>query len=591
MPIVEVEGQRFEFPDGTPDEVIGQSIRTFFGEPTTPAEATPVAQPTQTAQQRLPDVQPTDIGGVAPDITSATQQQIDPNILAQAQAAGFQPPVADDGTSVLSVVEPAVTLATGAIAEPIAGLAGIAQAVNPFAEPGAGARAVEATREFITVKPQSEEGQRGLEAVGEVLQPVADVLQTSEKFLGDETFKATSSPVLAAAATTIPTLLLELIGVAGAKGSLKTAENLKAASNSRQVKKAVVSAAPDIEQIKDISRGVYKELDDSGVSLQPKAFKGMVNRINQAVRKSGFDEDLTPKTASVLRRLESELGTAPTLTQVDTLRKVAQNAAKSLEPADAALGSIIVDNIDSFLDIVSPTAFKKGTLTAAEITPKFKVARELWGRARRSELINESFEKAKNQASGFENGLVTQFRSILNNKKKSRFFKKGEIEAMQQVVRGTTTGNIAKVIGRLGFTEGHATNILGGLAGSAAGAAVGGPIGAVAVPVIGQVSRKLAQKLTRKNAEFADTVIRAGSNAEGIARAYIDATPKKLRTSAELSELLSRPDIALDNLVVAKNPLLREAAEIAQGNKILAAVTTAPGAIESATQQTTQEQQ
>jgi hypothetical protein len=539
----------------------------------------------------LQNVQPSADINIPTDSSGASQQQIDPDILAKAQAAGLQPPAVDDGASVLSIVEPAVTLATGTVAEPIAGLAGIAQSLNPFAEPGAGARAVEATREFITVTPQSEEGQRGLQAVGEVLQPVADVLKTSEKFLGDETFKATSSPALAAAATTIPTLLLELIGVAGARGSIKTAGNLKAASNSRQVKRAVVAAAPDIEQIKDISRGVYKELDDSGVSLQPKAFKGMVNRINQAVRKSGFDEDLTPKTASVLRRLESELGTSPTLTQVDTLRKVAQNAAKSLEPADAALGSIIVDNIDSFLDVVSPTAFKKGSISAAEITPKFKVARELWGRARRSELINESFEKAKNQASGFENGLVTQFRSILNNKKKSRFFKKGEIEAMQEVVRGTTTGNIAKLIGRLGFSEGHATNLIGGSLGIAGGAAVGGPVGAVAVPVIGQVSRKLAQRLTRKNAEFADTVIRAGSNAEGIARAYIDATPKKLRSSAELSELLSRPDIALDNLVVAKNPLLREAAEIAQGNKILAAVTAAPGAIEGATQQAAQEQQ
>lgn len=84
---------------------------------------------------------------------------------------------------------------------------------------------------------------------------------------------------------------------------------------------------------------------------------------------------------------------------------------------------------------------------------------------------------------------------------------------MQEVVRGTTGSNIAKAIGRFGFSEGHATNILGGSIGVAGGAALAGAPGAVAVPLIGQVSRKLAQKLTRGKADFADIVVRAGSDA------------------------------------------------------------------------------
>jgi len=573
MPIVDVEGQRFEFPDGTPDDVIGQSIRTFFGDqqpspqpPIQPPPAQPIQQPQVGVQQ---DGARIDSSGVAPDSLGSPGQRLEPSFTGS------------------SVIEPIATLLSGAIAEPVAGVAGILQTLNPFVEEGAGAQAVEDVREALTFQPRTQAGQESLQAIGGFLEPVSDALKQAEKTLGDETFKATNSPALAAAATTIPTALLEVLGIASAKGAIKTTGKLQAASQQRQIDRAIVEAAPSIEQLKDVSRGVYKELDDSGVSLQPKAFKGMVNRIDLAVRKAGFDPDLTPKTASVLRRLQSELGKSPTLTEIDTLRKVAQNAAKSIEPADAALGSIVVDNIDSFLDIVSPSAFKKGNLKTSEISGKYQVARDLWGRARRSELINESFEKARNQASGFENGLVTQFRSILNNKKKSRFFKANELDAMKKVVRGTTTENIAKLIGRLGFSEGHATNLIGGSLGIAGGAAIGGPVGAVAVPVIGQVSRKLAQRLTRKNAEFADTVVRAGSNAEAIVSAYLDNTPKKLRTSSELSELLSRPDIALDNLVTAKRPLLREAAEIARGNQILLVASAVPGAIES----TTQEQQ
>jgi len=487
-------------------------------------------------------------------------------------------------------IEPAATLISGAVAEPVAGLMGIATAIDPFAEPGAGARAVEATREALTFRPRTEAGQAGLQAVGEVLAPVGEALKSAETFLGDETLEATNSPALAAAAATVPTALIEAVGLAAGKGVLKGAEKTKIMARNKTIRRAIVEAAPDIDQLKDTSRAVYKELDNSGVILRQKAFRGMVNRVDRAVRKAGFDPDLTPKTSAVLKRFESELGKSPNLTEIDNLRKVAQNAASALEPADARLGSIIVDNIDQFLDTVSPTAFEGGTLKAAEIASKYRVARELWGRARRSELINTAFEKAKNQASGFENGIVVQFRGILNNTKKSRFFKPKELAAMQKVVRGTTKENIAKVIGRFGFSEGHATNILGGSIGIAGGAAIGGPVGAVAVPVIGQVSRKLAQKLTRNNAELADIIIRAGTNADDIASAYLRKFPKAQRSARELSELLSRPDIAVDKLLESGNTLIREAAEISKGNQILTAISApvaigAPGEIKNIAEQ------
>ena len=549
MPIVEVEGQQFEFPDGTSDDVIGAAIRSHF------ATQAPVTGGFQNG---------TIDNGVTTDIPGDT-------------GAGF---------AGAGIIEPAATIISGAVAEPIAGIAGIAQAINPFADPGAGARAVEATREALTIQPKTEAGRESLGTIAETIKPVADVLSAAETFLGDETLKSTGSPALAAAAKTIPTALLEVVGLAAGKGAIRGAQRTKNALKSREVKRAVVAATPEIDQLKDVARNVYKEIDDAGVTLQPKAFSGLVNRVNKAVREKGFDVDITPKTAKVLQRFQNELGNAQSLTDIDNLRKLAQNAAKSLEPADAALGSVIVDNIDSFLDIVGPTAFKTGKAKAANIVPKYKVARDLWGRARRSELINDAFSKARLQASGFENGIVVQFRSILNNKKKSRFFKPQEIKAMEKVVLGTTPSNIAKVIGRLGFSEGHATNILGSGLGIAGGAAVGGPVGAVAVPVIGQVSRKLAQKLTRNNAELADIIVRAGNNAEKITKSYLEKVPKSMRSSAELSELLARPDISVNNIIDSKNALVREAAELASGNRILEALTVAaPGAINAAQQE------
>jgi hypothetical protein len=488
-----------------------------------------------------------------------------------------------------AVAEPLATLATGAIAEPIAGLAGLARAAfapSPEEAVRRGAETVGATREALTFQPRTQAGQEGLQAVGGVLAPVGEALQAAETFLGDETFEATGSPALAAAAATIPTAAIEALGLASTKGFLKRGARVKKVKEAKKVQKAVVEAAPDLERIKEVSRGVYKEIDDAGVRLLPKAYAGMVNKVEESLKGKGFHPKVTPKAAGALEAMKDELGKVQTLSDIDNLRKIAQSAAKSTEAADAALGVAMIDSIDSFLDSATQTAFARGAVKAADIVPKYKVARELWGRARRSELINDAFEKAGRQASGFENGIVTQFRRILNNKNQKRYFKPKEIAAMDDVVKGVKGASVAKLIGRFGFSEGHATNILGGSIGSAAGFALGGPVGAASVAGIGQVSRKLAQKLTLRGSKLADSVVRAGDDGERIARAYLSQVPKAQRSATELSELLLRPDIAIDQLGISKNSFIREAAEIAQGQRVLkavgeAATVAAPGAIQT----------
>jgi len=130
------------------------------------------------------------------------------------------------------VVEPAATMATGMAAEPIAGVAGMAAAATPFLEPGAGARAVESTREALTYQPRTEAGQAGLQAVGELVEPVTEALGAAEEFLGETTLEATGSPALAAIAKTIPTALGEAIGAAGIVAGAKGAKSIKQVSDS-----------------------------------------------------------------------------------------------------------------------------------------------------------------------------------------------------------------------------------------------------------------------------------------------------------------------------------------------------------------------
>ena len=480
------------------------------------------------------------------------------------------------------IVEPIATLVSGALAEPVAGLAGIVKgafAPSPEAAAERGAEAVQTTREALTFQPKTEAGQRTLKTIGGVLAPIGEALKGAETFLGDETFEATGSPALAAAATTLPTVIIEAMGLASGKGFIRGAAKTKTLAKNRALKKAIVDASPDIDQIKDVSRAIYKELDDSGIMVKPEAFKGLVGQIDQSLKEAKFKPILAKNTDDALSAFKSEVGKAQSLSDIDSLRQASQGLITGVTtPNDKRLIGVITDTVDNFLDEATPSNFTKGTIKPSEILPKRKIAQELWGRARRSELINEAFENAGLAASGFENGLVTEFRRILKNKKQKRFFKPQEIDAMKSVVQGTTPANVAKVVGRFGFSEGHATNIIGGAIGAGAGGKLLGAPGAVGVPVIGQVSRKLAQKLQAKNARFADIVIRAGDDAGKIAEAYLLQVPKGQRTAVELSELLLRPDIALEKLAISKNVIMREAAEVAQGTRALRAAALATGA-------------
>ena len=456
----------------------------------------------------------------------------------------------ETGPSFGEFLEPVATFATGAIAEPVAGLAGIVQSLNPFADEGAGAEAVQATREALTYQPKSEFGKKTLGELGGVVEPAEGIIQGAETALGDYVFEKTDSPTLAAAAATLPQAALQGIGFKGGGSAVKVGRSLKAGATTRKVVKALKESAPDSETLRSVAGGLFNEIDDMGVVIKPRAHSVLVSRLERRLKKGGLDIDNTRMTYRALQRLKNLSPEELTLSEIDQVRKVAQSATSKMNnPTEISVGTQMIDEIDSFMDsldagkIVKP----KGA-QVNRIGEKYRAARELWGRAKKSEVITDAFEKAKNQASGFENGIRTQFRQILNNKSRSKFFNAGELDVMREVVRGSKKANIYKLVGRLGFMEGQSTGVLGGSIGAAVGAKLFGPAGMVAVPMVGQVSRKLAQRLTTGGADFADSVVRSGRNGKRIALAYLKNTPKAQRSVDELSQLLLTTEATLDDL-------------------------------------------
>lgn len=332
---------------------------------------------------------------------------------------------------------------------------------------------------------------------------------------------------------------------------------IKNAAKGPNARKLLQEAAPTSQQLKDSAREVYKQLDDAGVVYSAKRLNPFTKQVANLIKREGFNSKIHPKVGAALDELAKSTDKDLTLTELDTLRKVARAASRSIDPDEGRLGGMIVDRIDDFMANTKTNASEGAT---EEVRKLFSTARGLWGRARRTELIDEAIERAGNQASGFENGLRTQFRSILNNKKKMQGFSDAEKEAIKTVVRGGRLENTAKALGKFGFSEGQATSMLLSSLGAAGGAAIAGPGGAAAVPLAGQAFKSIAQKLTRDNATLAKRLVSAGADGEKIARAYMMTVPKRNRSIEDLTALLIAGNVPTGKLKTASNKLVADAA-------------------------------
>lgn len=481
----------------------------------------------------------------------------------------------EESSSILPALESAGTIASGIVAEPIAGLAGLAQSINPFADEGAGARAVESVREALTYKG-GEESQRQLGELGEFISPVTEKLTQAERFLGEETLKATGSPTLASIAHTLPTAVLELIGIKGAK-KLKQPKGIKAS----QVDRAILEAAPQIEDLKAVARGIYKEIDDTGARVKKESLQGLATRIEADARKQGMDPRTTKVSSGVVDAIKDSALTDQPLTELDTLRNIAKAARKSTDPTEKMLGSLITSHVEDFMDSLKSKDMVGGVAQTADAGKKYRAARAVYGRAKRAEMINDAITEGANARSGAENGIRNELHKITRNKKSAKFFPKNELKAINDVVQGDFKTNLAKMIGRMGFMEGSSTSVLGSLGGIFAGSSIAGPIGGVAFPAAGIASRQIAKKLTANKAKFVESMTRAGKDAKRVAAAYLQIVPKAKRNVNDLADLLMDTDLNIAELENVANQTVKDAIDIARGRKAIDAAMLAPAALAS----------
>ena len=281
----------------------------------------------------------------------------------------------------------------------------------------------------------------------------------------------------------------------------------------RQVTNAAIKGAPAADDLKSAASAMFQQVDNSGVSIDPNWFATQVYQMANKATKGLIDRELDAPVWRAYQimadrvKAASDAGRGLTLGEIHNLRQIAQDVAmKAQKGRTANFANQIVDDLDAMMGNLKP-----GQLIGGQGSDKGNTLLQgisTWAQARKVGLIEEAIYKAQNQASGMENGLRIQFRQLLQNPKTRRLFSRAELEAIEEVVRGTPVGNLAKLIGKFGFGSGNASNMLGGTIGFGAGSMSPlGPIGGMLAAGGATLARKGSEALTNKAANRAAQVV------------------------------------------------------------------------------------
>jgi hypothetical protein len=423
------------------------------------------------------------------------------------------------GTSGVGTLEALGTMATGAIAAPILGTAeSIAIGTDPdksFAR--------------YTYQPRTESGKAQLGVMGALVSPLtesgADVA-LAPLFAGE-------SRALAANPARIPPNARrprvgpdpvpgEPAPMAG-PGAAGEAVPAPAVQTGRKAGLAGVpkETVPTRAELAEAAKAAYKRADAAGVVVSENSLKALKTRVVSLSKKEGLDKDLHPDSSAALKRVVQAKGDL-TLTELETLRKIAKDAQGSMKPADKRIAGMIVEELDDYIDNLSEADVVAGDATKAKA---LKEARGLYSRAKKSEVVEDLLQRAQDSSSqfsgsGLENAIRTQFRGLAKNKKQMRMFSAEEQAAIRRVANGGPMENAARFIGKFA-----PTGVVSGVLTGGAGAMIGGPLGA-ALPLAGLGGRAVATRMTLRNVRAADELMRRGPN----------ALPKETRTRNALAD-------------------------------------------------------
>lgn len=233
--------------------------------------------------------------------------------------------------------ELAATTATGALAEPVSGVAGLARTIT--AGPEEGAKTIEQIQQAMTYDPILDSTKKVLGSMGKAVQTAAqapgikETIETGKVF--QEGVLKTAGPVAAAVTSTIPAAILELAGLKGSRAA-KRAIMRKGLESSDvrnfydetgmikpEIKKQVEQTGLNMSDVSDI---LPEDIATARAPAMAKQIKQVESVVGERQRMAKLAQQFDPDLAKIKAFEELDVDYLPQyVAQNPTAKAVAEN--------------------------------------------------------------------------------------------------------------------------------------------------------------------------------------------------------------------------------------------------------------------------
>lgn len=198
---------------------------------------------------------------------------------------------------------------------------------------------------------------------------------------------------------------------------------------------------PTLESLKSAKTLAYRAVDDAGETFDGTMTQALADKVRSALDDVNYVPGVDTQTDAALRLLERNAGKELSLGQLDKLR---QNLFTRYNSAKNEVG--LLDAIDAIDELVTSRTATSDLLDAARLAN---------ARYKKAEVLDLAFQKATDQTASTGSGgnILNKYRqavtAIINNPKQARWFSPDEISTMREFVRGSTSQNAMRLIGKL----------------------------------------------------------------------------------------------------------------------------------------------
>jgi hypothetical protein len=288
---------------------------------------------------------------------------------------------------------------------------------------------------------------------------------------------------------------------------------------------SVVRRAPTAGAVETATDDAYNAMRAADVQFNVNGFDNLVQRIDADLQGQNVGAMTGSTTQRWLGNLQGRVGQAPTLDELDTIRRDIQSDIRDLQRGtnpngnDIRLLQRMVTTIDDF--IADPQApILRGNLPAAQAS--LTEGRSLSLASRKNQVLTDAVAAARLTAgervatpASRQAALANEFQKIARDDAMRRMFNAEELALIDQISSGNITENALRRLGRL--SPSNAFGSFGGFL--QAGAGLGGvyaglgPTYAAGAAALGEIGARASGAMTSQNAALAAALARSRGSA------------------------------------------------------------------------------